>query len=151
MSHTFFSFRYAQSRALFLAFLACLYLGLHGKMPKSSAGWALPLPAPLEVAPIRRLTIGMQRRLWRRRRQLNQYRTACRNCAIRFMPQNYHFYLLKTLFLAVVFYCFAEPFFILSITPLLVLFIKSLSRLRPFKSNLNGGCLFGCSPAARRR
>ena len=83
MSHTFFSFRYAQSRALFLALLACLYLGLHGQMPESSAGWVLPLPTPIEVVPIRRLTIGYQRRRSRRRRKLNQYRIACRDCATR--------------------------------------------------------------------
>lgn len=131
MSYAFFSFRYAQSRALFLAFVACLYLGLHGQMPKSSAGWVLPLPAPLEVTLMRRPTTGYQRRRSRRRRQLNQYRDACLASAIHFIQQNSQPTLLKCLFLALVFYSLAEAFLILSMTPLLLLLIKTLSRLRP--------------------
>lgn len=131
MSYAFFSFRYAQSRALFLAFVACLYLGLHGQMPKSSAGWVLPLEAPLEVTLMRRPTIGYQRRRSRRRRQLNQYRDACFASAIYFIQQNSQSTFLKCLFLALVFSSLAEPFFILSMTPLLLLLIKTLSRLRP--------------------
>ena len=104
MSYTFFSFRYAQSRALFLAFLACLYLGLHGQMPESSAGWVLPLHSPVQVAPLRRLTVGMQRRLNRRKLKLNQYHVACRNVAESFMQQNYLKPFLSTLSLALAFF-----------------------------------------------
>ena len=131
MSYTFFSFRYAQSRALFLALLACLYLGLHGQMPESSAGWVLPLHSPIQVAPLRRLTVGMQRRLHRRKLKLNQYHVACRNHAESFIQQNYIKPLLTTLSLALAFSFFAEQLLILSLVPLLVWLMGGLSRLHP--------------------
>lgn len=131
MFHPFFSFRYAQSRALFLVFLACLYLGLHGQMPKSSAGWVLPLHSPLQVAPLRRLTVGLQRRLSRRKERLNQYNVVCRNSAIQFMQQHFASPLLRALALAVAFSFFAEQLLILSLVPLLVWLMKGLSWLRP--------------------
>ena len=133
MFHTFFSFRYAQSRALFFAFLACFYLGLHGQMPESSAGQVLPRNEPVQGAPLRRLTVGMQRRLSRRKLKLNQYRVACRNHLMRFMQQNYRKPFLRTLCLAFAFSLFAEQLLILSLVPLLVWLMGGLSRLHPFK------------------
>lgn len=132
MSHTFFSFHYVRSRALFLVLLACLYLGMHGQMPKSSAGWVVPLHSPLQVAPARRLTIGQQRRLFRRRQRLNEFRTICRLRAEKIMQQSASKALLGTLFLAIAFVGLGfGQLLILSLVPLLVWVIRGLSWLRP--------------------
>ena len=141
VSHVFFFPLCTITSALFGA-SSCLYLGLHGQMPESSAGWVLPLHSPVQVAPLRRLTVGMQRRLSRRKQKLNQYHVACRNCAESFMQQNYLQPLLRTLSLALAFSFFAEQLLILSLLPLLVWFIGGLSRLHPFKGQPEWRMLF---------
>ena len=59
-------------RIYLLLVLACLTLACLGQMPKSSAGWVLPLPTPIYAPLKKKLTKGDRRRRERFRRRKEQ-------------------------------------------------------------------------------
>ena len=125
------TFHYWQSRALFLVFFAIFFLSLKGWVPKSSAGYVLPIHQPLPATALKRPTKGFVRRRSRYKTRLAIYHASCRQRSYQYMRQNYQLTCLKAAFLALGFYFFAPQLLLLSLCPLFLYLLNILSLLNP--------------------
>ena len=98
------TFHYWQSRALLLVFLAMFFLSLKGLVPKSSAGYVLPIHQPVPVTALKRATKGFIRRRNRYKTRLATYHASCRQRSYQYMLEFYQLACLKAIFLGLCFY-----------------------------------------------
>ena len=91
------TFHYWQSRALLLVFFAIpkgtrsavFFLSLKGWVPKSSAGYVLPIHQPLPVTALKGPTKGFVRRRSRYKTRLTTYHASCRQRSYQYMLDFY--------------------------------------------------------------